>query len=116
MSVAAGRPLEPGPTRLLDTPDDVVLKPYERGRGAMEAYLRTIIRVNAPFDDNLDQFIQFTFIYSRLGRFMSKVNLNQHRQFRAAVFVTNSIQPACERNRIERMDHVKQRDGFARFV
>jgi rhodanese-related sulfurtransferase len=37
---AAGRPLESGATRLLDEPDDVVLKPYERGREAMEAYLR----------------------------------------------------------------------------
>jgi rhodanese-related sulfurtransferase len=36
----AGRPLETGRTRLLDEPDDVVLKPYERGREAMEAYLR----------------------------------------------------------------------------
>jgi rhodanese-related sulfurtransferase len=36
----AGRPLEAGTTRLLDEPDDVVLKPYERGREAMEAYLR----------------------------------------------------------------------------
>jgi rhodanese-related sulfurtransferase len=37
---AAGRALEAGATRLLDEPDDVVLKPYERGREAMEAYLR----------------------------------------------------------------------------
>ncbi len=37
---AAGRPLEAGATRLLDEPDDAVLKPYERGREAMEAYLR----------------------------------------------------------------------------
>ena len=37
---AAGRALESGATRLLDAPDDVVLKPYERGREAMEAYLR----------------------------------------------------------------------------
>lgn len=37
---AAGRALESGATRLLDEPDDVVLKPYERGREAMEAYLR----------------------------------------------------------------------------
>jgi rhodanese-related sulfurtransferase len=37
---AAGLPVETGPTRLLDEPDDVVLKPYERGRAAMEAYLR----------------------------------------------------------------------------
>ena len=37
---AAGRALEAGATRLLDEPDDVVLKPYERGRDAMEAYLR----------------------------------------------------------------------------
>jgi rhodanese-related sulfurtransferase len=36
----AGRPLERGETRMLDEPDDVVLKPYERGRAAMEAYLR----------------------------------------------------------------------------
>ena len=36
---AAGRPLEPGATRLADDTDDVVLKPYERGRAAMEAYL-----------------------------------------------------------------------------
>jgi rhodanese-related sulfurtransferase len=36
----AGREVEQGATRLLDEPDDVVLKPYERGRGAMEAYLR----------------------------------------------------------------------------
>lgn len=36
----AGRPLESGATRLLDEPDDVVLKPYQRGREAMEAYLR----------------------------------------------------------------------------
>jgi rhodanese-related sulfurtransferase len=36
----AGRPLERGLTRLLDEPDDVVRKPYERGRAAMEAYLR----------------------------------------------------------------------------
>jgi rhodanese-related sulfurtransferase len=37
---AAGRPVETGPTRLGDTADDVVQKPYERGRAAMEAYLR----------------------------------------------------------------------------
>ena len=37
---AAGQPGEAGPTRLLDETDDVVLKPYERGRAAMEAYLR----------------------------------------------------------------------------
>jgi rhodanese-related sulfurtransferase len=37
---AAGLPVESGRTRLLDEPDDVVLKPYERGRPAMEAYLR----------------------------------------------------------------------------
>ena len=36
---AAGRPLERGATRLADEPDDVVPKPYERGRAAMEAYL-----------------------------------------------------------------------------
>jgi rhodanese-related sulfurtransferase len=36
----AGLPMERGPTRLLDQVDDVVLKPYERGRAAMEAYLR----------------------------------------------------------------------------
>ncbi len=34
---AAGRPIETGPTRLADETDDVVLKPYERGRAAMEA-------------------------------------------------------------------------------
>ncbi len=38
--VEAGCPLEQGPTRLLDEPDDVVLKPYQRGREAMEAYLK----------------------------------------------------------------------------
>jgi rhodanese-related sulfurtransferase len=37
---AVGRPVERGATRLLDEVDDVVLKPYERGRAAMEAYLR----------------------------------------------------------------------------
>ena len=37
---AAGLDLETGPTKLGDVVDDVVLKPYERGRGAMEAYLR----------------------------------------------------------------------------
>jgi rhodanese-related sulfurtransferase len=37
---ASGRPLEYGATRLADEADDVVLKPYERGRAAMEAYLR----------------------------------------------------------------------------
>lgn len=37
---AAGLPLETGPTRLLDEPDDVVRKPYDRGRAAMAAYLR----------------------------------------------------------------------------
>jgi rhodanese-related sulfurtransferase len=37
---AAGLPLESGPTRLLDEPDDVVLKPWEKGREAMAAYLR----------------------------------------------------------------------------
>jgi rhodanese-related sulfurtransferase len=36
----AGAAVERGATRLADAPDDVVLKPYERGRGAMEAYLR----------------------------------------------------------------------------
>jgi rhodanese-related sulfurtransferase len=36
----AGQPLEQGATRLWDEPDDVVLKPYQRGREAMEAYLR----------------------------------------------------------------------------
>jgi rhodanese-related sulfurtransferase len=36
---AAGRTLERGATRLADTPDDLVPKPYERGRAAMEAYL-----------------------------------------------------------------------------
>jgi rhodanese-related sulfurtransferase len=37
---AAGRAVETGLTRLADETDDVVLKPYERGRDAMEAYLR----------------------------------------------------------------------------
>jgi rhodanese-related sulfurtransferase len=36
----AGLPVERGLSRLFDDPDDVVLKPYERGRAAMEAYLR----------------------------------------------------------------------------
>ncbi len=36
----AGLPVETGATKLLDEPDDVVLKPYEKGRDAMEAYLR----------------------------------------------------------------------------
>jgi rhodanese-related sulfurtransferase len=36
---AAGRPLERGASRLADEPDDLVPKPYERGRAAMEAYL-----------------------------------------------------------------------------
>jgi len=38
--VEAGRAVESGRTRLADEPDDVVLKPYERGRAAMERYLR----------------------------------------------------------------------------
>jgi rhodanese-related sulfurtransferase len=37
---AAGGALEAGAKHLADAPDDVVLKPYERGRWAMEAYLR----------------------------------------------------------------------------
>ncbi len=37
---ASGGASETGLTRAADTPDDVVLKPYERGRWAMEAYLR----------------------------------------------------------------------------
>jgi rhodanese-related sulfurtransferase/predicted metal-dependent enzyme (double-stranded beta helix superfamily) len=36
---AAGLPLEAGPGRLADEPDDVVPKPYERGPAAMRAYL-----------------------------------------------------------------------------
>ncbi len=36
----AGQPLEQGATHLWDEPDDVVLKPSQRGREAMEAYLR----------------------------------------------------------------------------
>jgi rhodanese-related sulfurtransferase len=38
--VAAGLPVERGASRLLDEPDDVVLKAYDRGREGMEAYLR----------------------------------------------------------------------------
>jgi rhodanese-related sulfurtransferase len=37
---ADGLGLEPGATKLGDDADDVVLKPYQRGRDAMEAYLR----------------------------------------------------------------------------
>jgi rhodanese-related sulfurtransferase len=37
---AAGLALERGATKLGDPADDVVLKPYQRGREAMEAYLR----------------------------------------------------------------------------
>jgi rhodanese-related sulfurtransferase len=37
---AAGGPTETGAKHLADAPDDVVLKPYEKGRWAMEAYLR----------------------------------------------------------------------------
>jgi rhodanese-related sulfurtransferase len=37
---AAGLRAEEGATRVLDETDDVVLKPYERGRKAMEDYLR----------------------------------------------------------------------------
>ena len=36
----AGLPVETGVTKLLDEADDVVLKPYDKGRAAMEAYLR----------------------------------------------------------------------------
>jgi len=35
-----GLALETGKSRLLDETDDVVLKPYEKGRAAMEAYLK----------------------------------------------------------------------------
>ncbi len=38
--VAAGLPVERGASRLLDEPDDVVLKAYDRGREGMQAYLR----------------------------------------------------------------------------
>lgn len=38
--VQAGRPVEGGAKTLWDEHDDVVQKPYERGRAAMEAYLR----------------------------------------------------------------------------
>ncbi len=38
--IAAGLSAESGPTRMLDAPDDVVLKPYDKGRDAMNAYLR----------------------------------------------------------------------------
>jgi rhodanese-related sulfurtransferase len=37
---AKGLTLETGKSRLLDESDDVVLKPYEKGRDAMEAYLK----------------------------------------------------------------------------
>jgi 3-mercaptopyruvate sulfurtransferase SseA len=37
---AAGLPVETGPGIMLGETDDVVQKPYERGRAAMEAYLR----------------------------------------------------------------------------
>ena len=37
---AAGLPVETGPGRMPYEADDVVQKPYERGRAAMEAYLR----------------------------------------------------------------------------
>ena len=37
---AAGLPVESGPGTMLAEADDVVQKPYERGRAAMEAYLR----------------------------------------------------------------------------
>jgi 3-mercaptopyruvate sulfurtransferase SseA len=37
---AAGHALEQGATAQADAPDDVILKPYDRGRAAMEAYLR----------------------------------------------------------------------------
>jgi rhodanese-related sulfurtransferase len=36
---AAGLALERGQTLMLDEADDVVLKPYDKGREAMEAYL-----------------------------------------------------------------------------
>jgi len=36
----AGHEVESGPGAMLDEADDVVQKPYERGRAAMEAYLR----------------------------------------------------------------------------
>jgi hypothetical protein len=36
----AGLEVETGPGTMLDEADDVVQKPYERGRAAMEAYLR----------------------------------------------------------------------------
>ncbi len=38
--LGAGLPGESGLVGLLDEPDDVVLKPYDKGRAAMEAYLR----------------------------------------------------------------------------
>jgi rhodanese-related sulfurtransferase len=38
--VEAGLPVEGGLTHPLDQADDIVLKPYERGRAAMESYLR----------------------------------------------------------------------------
>jgi rhodanese-related sulfurtransferase len=44
---AAGLPVERGATRLGDEADDVLKKPYERGREAMEAYLRWEIGLDA---------------------------------------------------------------------
>jgi len=45
--VEAGLPVEAGPTRLVSRADDVVLKPYDKGRASMEAYLR--------WEEELDQ-------------------------------------------------------------
>jgi rhodanese-related sulfurtransferase len=44
---AASLPVERGATRLADDPDDVLRKPYEKGREAMEAYLRWEIDLDA---------------------------------------------------------------------
>ena len=43
-----GLALETGKSRLLDETDDVVLKPYEKGREAMEAYLKWEVDLDHP--------------------------------------------------------------------
>jgi hypothetical protein len=66
--------------------------------------------------DCADQFRQLLFADARLGSLACQIDLNHYRQLVAPRFCAQTVQAAGERDGIQRMNQIKERNRTARFI
>lgn len=63
-----------------------------------------------------NQFRQLVFFHAVLGRFVTEIYLDQHRQLLTIQLATDSIESPYERDRIQRVNYIEEFNSPPRFV